>query len=320
MNVVRTFVSPEHGEEQEEVGCLLCGETAHEPVLTASDLLFRKPGKYYLVRCAACGLEYVNPRPTPAALGPHYPPTYFGYARPEEAPWFARPFLLAFAKSIALRRIHYIETVTGKFRPEQQVVDVGCGANGLLRTLRDLRGTLGTGVDFTPRAVEYVRDVLKMPIVQGTLKGAGFKDAQFDTMTLLEYLEHEPDPMAILGEARRVIKDGGHLVVEIPHPTGWVSRLFGKYWWNLDLPRHLVFFSEQTLGKAFEKTGFELVRTRAFTLPLYVGSSIVQALGERHWVKNQAWFPLASAFLGAPFLPFQAVMPEFLFCVARAKP
>ncbi len=319
MKVVRTFVSSEHGEEQEEVGCLLCGETSHETVLRAQDLLFKKPGPYFLVRCTACGLEYVNPRPTPAALGPHYPKEYFGYARPEEAPWFARPFLLAFAKSIALRRIHYIETVAGKFRPDQAVVDVGCGANGLLRTLKGLRGTVGTGVDFTPRAVEYVRDVLKMPIVEGTLQTAGFKDGQFDVMTLLEYLEHEPDPLAILRESRRVIKDGGHLVIEIPHPTGWIARLFGRFWWNLDLPRHLAFFSEQTLGKALDKTGFELVRTRSFTLPLYVGSSIVQALGERHWVKNQNWFPVASALLGAPFLPFQAVMPEFLFAVAKAK-
>jgi SAM-dependent methyltransferase len=319
MKVVRTFVSDEHGEEQEEVACPLCGATSNDRVLRATDLLFRRPGPYFLVRCSSCALEYVNPRPTPSALGAHYPKEYFGYARPEEAPWFARPFLLAFAKSIALRRIHYIESVTGKILPEQAVVDIGCGANGLLRTLKGLRGCVGTGVDFTPTAVDYVRNTLKMPIVEGTLQTAGFSDGQFDVMTLLEYLEHEPDPLAILREARRVIKDRGHIVIEIPHPTGWIARAFGRFWWNLDLPRHLVFFGKETLGKALEATGFELVRTRAFTLPLYVGASIVQALGQRHWVKNQSWVPVASALLGAPFLPFQPLMPEFLFAVARAK-
>jgi SAM-dependent methyltransferase len=319
MNLVRTFVSLEHGEAQEEIACPLCQTTETDVVLYGTDLLFRQPGRYPLVRCRSCGLKYVTPRPTPEALGRHYPKEYFGYSKPEDESWLLRWLLLGFARGIAMRRIGYLEAVVGRIRPEHALVDVGCGVNGLLRTVKEVRGCTGTGVDFKPEVVDYVRNTLKMPIVAGTLKDAGFADGQFDVMTLLEYIEHEPDPRSVLMEARRVIKTGGHLAIEIPDPSGWVARTFGRYWWNLDVPRHLTFFDAESLGKLLDQCGFELVSAKPFTLPVYIGASILQALGERHWNKNKSWVPMVGGLLGIPFIPFQALLPEFLFAVARAK-
>lgn len=319
MNLVRTFTSLEHGEPQEDIACPLCNSTERDTVLVGSDLLFNLPGRYPLVQCKGCGLKYVNPRPTPEALGRHYPKEYFGYEKPEEAPWFLRWLLLGFARGIAMRRINYIEAVTGTIKPDQAIVDVGCGVNGLLRTLKEVRGVSGLGVDFKEEVVDYVRNTLKMDIVQGTLKDAGFQDGQFDLMTLLEYIEHEPDTRAVLTEARRVIKKGGHLAIEIPDPSGWVARTFGRFWWNLDVPRHLTFFDADTLGKMLDQCGFELVSVKPFTLPVYIGASVLQALGLRHWNENKRWVPMVAGILGIPFIPFQPLLPEFLFAVARAK-
>src|SRR5262245_1588222 len=174
MKIVRTFSSDEHGELQEQIACPLCESSDGHVVLEGRDLLFRRPGRYPLVRCESCGLKYVNPRPTPEALGRHYPEDYFGYSKPEDAPWFLRRIILGFARGIALRRIRFLEATTGKIEPSSQVVDVGCGVNGLLRTLKELRGCEGIGVDFKPEVVEYVRNQLGMPIVQGNLMQAKF--------------------------------------------------------------------------------------------------------------------------------------------------
>jgi hypothetical protein len=95
--------------------------------------------------------------------------------------------------------------------------------------------------------------------------------------------------------------------------------MFGRFWWNLDIPRHLMFFTPETLARMLDQTGFELVSVRPFTLPLYAGMSLVQVLGLRHWRKYQTLYPLLSAILALPLLPFQALMPEFMFAVARAK-
>jgi SAM-dependent methyltransferase len=317
--IVRTFDSAEHGEQQEEIACPCCGEKRTQPVLLARDLLFAQPGGYPLVRCQACGLRYVSPRPTGAALGRHYPSDYFGYSLHEDAPRFMQPFLRAMARGISLRRIRYFEASAGRIQPDASLLDVGCGVNRLLQCIRDERGCTGTGLDFKPEIVAYVRDRLQMPVVQGSLGSAELEPASYDAVFMMEYLEHELDPGSVLHEARRLTKPGGHLALELPYVDAWPARVFGRYWWNLDIPRHLVFFSPDTLRRILSEHGYELLSVKPFTLPLYAGMSVVQALGLRHWRKHQALYPLLSAVLAAPLLPFQALMPEFMFCVARAK-
>jgi SAM-dependent methyltransferase len=313
------FLSAEHGEEQDEIACPLCGSQQSSRVLLARDLLFAQPGSYPLVRCSGCELEYVSPRPTAAALGRHYPSDYFGYSLHEDAPPFMQPFLRAMARGISLRRIRYLERAAGPIEPQNAILDVGCGVNRLLECIKEQRGCIGTGLDFKPEIVAYVRDKLQMPIVEGTLENAGFSDGSFDTVFMMEYLEHELDPRRVLQEARRVTRLGGHLALELPHIAAWPGRFFGRYWWNLDIPRHLIFFTPKTLERMLAECGYELLSVEPFTLPLYAGMSVVQALGLRHWRKHQTLYPLLSALLAFPLLPFQALMPEFMFAVARAR-
>ena len=248
----------------------------------------------------------------------HYPADYFGYAIHDDEPLLLRPFLRAFARGISLRRIRYLEKVRGKIETDTAIVDVGCGANRLLQTIDEVRGCRGLGVDFKPEIVAYVRDELKLPIVEGTLQTAAFEDGRFDVVLMMEYLEHEPDPRAVLEEARRVTRTGGELALELPL-MAWPGRLFGPNWWNLDIPRHLIFFSPETLSQMLDECGYELLSVKPFTLPLYVGMSILQVLGLRHWARYKALYPILSSILGLPFVPFQPLIPEFMFVVARAK-
>jgi SAM-dependent methyltransferase len=319
LEIVRTFASSEHGEEQEEIACPLCGGRETRRVLLAHDLLFAQPGGYPLVRCARCEMEYVNPRPTGAALGKHYPADYFGYSLHEDAPWFMRPFLRAFARGISLRRIRYLEQTTGRIAQNSAILDVGCGVNRLLQCIAKERGCVGTGLDFKPEIVAYVRDELRMPIVEGSLENARFEPGAFDTVLMMEYLEHELDPRGVLEEARRITRPGGHLALELPHIAAWPGRTFGRYWWNLDIPRHLIFFTPKTLERMLAECGYELLSVKPFTLPLYVGMSLVQALGLRHWRKQKTLYPLLSTLLSLPLLPLQPLLPEFMFAVARAR-
>ncbi len=317
---LRTFESAEHGEQQEEIACPVCGGRETSRVLLARDLLFAQPGGYPLVRCTGCAMEYVSPRPTGAALGRHYPADYFGYSLHEDAPAFMQPFLRSFARGISLRRLAYLEKATGRLSKDAQLLDVGCGVNRLLELIKEERGCVGTGLDFKPEIVAYVRDRLKMPIVQGSLLDASLPAAAYDVVLMMEYLEHELDPRAVLLEARRVTREGGYLALELPHIAAWPGRLFGARWWNLDIPRHLMFFTPETLRRLLADCGYELVSVQPFSLPLYVGMSLVQAAGLTHWRRYKNFYPLLSALLALPMLPFTWAAPEFMFCVARAVP
>ncbi|MFW5924716.1 MAG: class I SAM-dependent methyltransferase [Myxococcota bacterium] len=317
--IVRQFTSLAHQEILEEVACPLCGAHDDSPAMVARDRLFGRPGAYPLVRCDACAMLYVNPRPTPDALGAHYPDDYFAYALPTDMPKAFRPLLQWLTRGISLQRIRYLEKAMGRIPSDASIVDVGCGINSLLWWIRRLRGAEGIGVDFKQEVVDWVRAELGMRVERGTLKEVAFEPASVDVVTMTEYLEHEPNPRDVLDEARRVLKPGGHLAIEIPDPTGWPARTFGSAWWNLDVPRHLVFFEPSTLERMLDQCGFDLVRVQRFGLPFYVGTSLYQALGLRYSPRYHGLFLLLSGLLGAPFAPFTPLVPEFLFAVARAR-
>jgi SAM-dependent methyltransferase len=317
-SVVRSFVS-EHGEAQEEVTCPLCGAADANLLFEGQDLLYGKPGTYRVVRCTACTLMYVNPRPTFASLGAHYPDDYFCYVSADDSAPLLRPIIKSLARGSTLRRIELIEKTIGRITPEMQILDVGCGLNELLYEIKKERGAVGTGVDMKDTMVARSREKLDMPIVHGTLESAHFDTGRFDLVTMIEYLEHELNPSNVLAESRRVLKTGGHVAIEIPFPGGWPARKFKNRWANLDVPRHLVFFDKETLAKAFEAHDFELVSFETFAIPFYVGTSALFALGGHTSMKNTFLTPLLAGMLGAVFLPALPWMHEFAFAVGKAK-
>ncbi|HTU59194.1 MAG TPA: methyltransferase domain-containing protein, partial [Polyangiales bacterium] len=122
---------------------------------------------------------------------------------------------------------------------------------------------------------------------------------------------------SVLEEARRILKPGGCLALEIPHPTAWPARLFRNNWWNLHVPRHLVLFSPKTVERALRELGFEDIQIHPFTYAYNMGTNIYQALGFPYRSKFHYLFVVLSTILGAPFQLFARWMPEFLFVTAR---
>jgi SAM-dependent methyltransferase len=314
--VRRSFTS-EFGEAQEDVACPICDADESKLVLTGKDALYGKPGNYNVVRCAACSLSYVNPRPTIASLDAHYPDDYMCYQAPDAGPPLFRSLSESIARNMTQRRLTRLENVIGRIPAEAGIVDVGCGLNDLLVMIKNTRGPIGTGIDLKQSMVARIQTKLGMPAVHGTLADAHFADGQLDLVTMLEYLEHEPNPGAVLAEARRVLKPGGHCAIEIPHSVGLPARMFKTNWSNLDVPRHLIFFDPKTLAHAFAENGFELISYVPFTVPLHFGISLVFMLGGRNLGRNPL-APLMAAMLGLPFLPFLRWLPEFAFAVGRA--
>ena len=315
--ILRRFTS-EHGEALEEIVCPLCSGAESTPVLETKDMLYGKPGPYRLVRCRSCTLAYLNPRPTFAALAAHYPDDYHCYVLPHEHPAILRPLAKVAARGQALRRLRFIEGPLGRVGAGAEIVDVGCGVNEFLRVVKEERGPTGIGVDFKDTVVSYIRDDLKMPVAQGTLAQAQFEPGRFDLVTMMEYLEHEMDPYGVLSEARRVLKKGGHIAIEIPDIEGWPARAFKHRWANLDLPRHLVFFERKTLELACSKLGFEIVSYNRFAVPFYIGISVLFWLGCKDLARHRTPLVLLGHLLGVPFVPALPWIPEFTFVVARA--
>lgn len=104
-------------------------------------------------------------------------------------------------------------------RPGSLLVDVACGG-GLLAPHVAALGHRHVGVDLSPTAAPVAR-AHGVAVVRGDAQRLPFADACADVVVAGEVLEHVPDLAAAVGEACRVLRPGGTLVVDTIADTAW---------------------------------------------------------------------------------------------------
>ncbi|MGH8136415.1 MAG: bifunctional 2-polyprenyl-6-hydroxyphenol methylase/3-demethylubiquinol 3-O-methyltransferase UbiG [Steroidobacteraceae bacterium] len=112
-------------------------------------------------------------------------------------------------------RLDYIEARAGL--AGHRVADVGCGG-GLLSEGMARRGSIVTGIDLAPGALEVARlhaleagvTVDYRQVAAETL--AGTDCGAFDLVTCLEMLEHVPDPALVVRAMAQLVRPGGDVI------------------------------------------------------------------------------------------------------------
>ena len=113
-----------------------------------------------------------------------------------------------------------------RLEPGTRLLEVGCGVGAVLAVLgQEFPGVRLTGVDIEPKQLEFARVHLARAEVDATLVeanalGLPFPDESFDHVWMMWFLEHVPDPPAVLREARRVLVPGGAITaIEVDYST-----------------------------------------------------------------------------------------------------
>jgi len=126
--------------------------------------------------------------------------------------WWDRNGELKALHDINGLRVDYIDQRAGL--KGKRVVDVGCGG-GILSEAMAVLGADVTGIDkgTAPLAVarqHLIDSGVVVQYVQTSVEGFAYEHAhQFDIVTCLELLEHVPDPQAVVGACRLLVKAGG---------------------------------------------------------------------------------------------------------------
>ena len=240
----------------QQVPCILCGRPG-EPRFEKADK-FPPRERFQMVRCPACGLQWVSPRPQPENLARYYPETY-SWKPPAEAETESAVHRLERWYRFHLLRFEVRQLVRhANLSSGNAVLDVGCSSGDRLLVMRGA-GLEPAGVELGP-AADYARERLGLDVRRGTLPEAGFEAGRFRAVTLYNVLEHVPDPRAVLAEVRRVLADGGRLVVQVPSAASLQARLFGRRWAAVDVPRDLFYWTPPLLRRLLGEEGFDVTR------------------------------------------------------------
>lgn len=255
---------PEHKTadalETESPDCPLCGANQYTPVLTGRDLLHGCPGEFQLVRCNNCEHIYLNPRPTLGSIGQFYPSDYGPYQAAEVAGVSPAKNahigpLRRLVRWLVDTKADYIPPITTTPR---RALEIGCAHGGFLERLKN-QGWQVQGVEFSAEAAQRAAE-RGLDVHVGTLESATLPDDRFEAVFFWMVLEHLHDPGEALREIRRILKQNGRLMFSVPNYGSWERRFFGRYWYALDLPRHLQHFTTRSLRRLLEESGFEIER------------------------------------------------------------
>lgn len=95
-----------------------------------------------------------------------------------------------------------------------RILDVGCGAGGMLEPLA--RYGEVTGVDMSAELVEFCHERGFPNVVVGDAYSLPAEDGSVDLVTLFDTIEHVPDDARALRETRRVLAPGGLVFISTP--------------------------------------------------------------------------------------------------------
>jgi ubiquinone/menaquinone biosynthesis C-methylase UbiE len=147
---------------------------------------------------------------------------------------------------------------------EGRLLDIGCGKNRMVEMYRRGGGE-GTGVDVFSwnDDLVLVEDTANLP----------FDSGGFDSVTFVASINHIPNRLEVLKEARRVLADNGRLIMTMLTP--FIGKIWHRWaFWDED--QHVRGMQE---GEAFglkkgqviewlDQAGFDLIDMKAFSWKL----------------------------------------------------
>lgn len=282
----------------EHTSCPLCGSDAAHRVYRLADWLYGTEGWYCLVRCAACGLLYLNPRPSRDVMPCHYPSEYAPFQGAGAGRCLRRGPWRAYGLAKRCRAVT-------RLVPRGRLLDVGCASGAFLAAMRETGAWEVVGLERDEGAAAWARERHGISVHRADVDEATFVEGAFDAITLWDVLEHLPSPGDTLRRLRPWLSDDGWLVLRVPDGGSPWARLFGRYWAGLDAPRHLVTFDRRTLRRLLSACGYTVRAEWALS-----GTHAMAVLSVTAWLRatgrRQGWVrllnnPIAQA-LTAPLL------------------
>lgn len=226
------------------VACPLCGTPGSTTWLLRGEWRYRQ--------CAACSSVWLDPLPSESWAEDFYDDGYFeGGGRGGYRDYLAdeNQHLANARARIELAR-RFAAAAPGLW------LDVGCAAGYTLAEARSA-GFDVRGIDVSPWARKIARQRFQLEVYPSMPDAVRQHAGQASVVTMFQVLEHLPDPLAELEQARACLRPGGLLLVETWDRGSLAARLFGKRWQQITPPSVAWLFDRKSLEYVLRRAGFE---------------------------------------------------------------
>jgi ubiquinone/menaquinone biosynthesis C-methylase UbiE/DNA-binding MarR family transcriptional regulator len=175
-------------------------------------------------------------------------------------------------------RASSLHALPALFDPRWVVGDLGCGTGQTSAAIAPFVArvvAVDRSGEMLQAARRRLRDQSNVDIRRGELETLPISDGELDVAIMMLVLHHVPDPAAVLGEAARVVRPGGRLVVcdMLPHDREEYKQQMGHVWLG---------FSEDQVARMLSVSGFEHPRIVAMPAdPDAKGPALFVASGEK---------------------------------------
>lgn len=218
----------------DRVPCPLCFSQNSKTVYSSIPAPEDRSINITVVKCTACGLLYQNPRPRLEKFI-HEKTERSGFSVDGKNPRYES-------------RLRVLESLAEK----GAILDIGCGYGEFLFAAKH-RGWAPYGIEPSIERSAFAKKH-GIKVFRGYLRQLRLPREKFSVITMLDVLEHLPEPHKEIKECARVLKNDGILVIRTPLADSLYSKIKGKNWYyGLE---HLAYYGISTTKRLMNENGF----------------------------------------------------------------
>lgn len=238
--------------------CPVCQKEDSQP--SGINTTFGQP--FNVAFCPHCGLYFFSEIPSKDFLKQYYSKDYFTPLESSRNAYFLKSF---FARFRALSQFIFIEN-NSDTQPGKIILETG-SADGSFLSLFKKKGWEVKGLEYNDFMREKALKKYNITLDGKDIMELNPENETYNVIALPHVLEHMPDPVSVLKQAKKLLRKDGFIFIELPFSPlpGETSKSDLDFYLETT---HLFNFRDSSLEKLINLAGLEIVKMERYFYPV----------------------------------------------------